>query len=826
MKKTLLLSGSALILTFGTVSAQCVQLFNQGFESGTFALPWVAGAGYTNTIPSVSAPSGTFNLMASGTSGFYVGNYATFTSGQPIYMSWWMRTDVTNAANGYVVVGDANIVSDNGVVFCYFNATSGLRFFNTTGYNHPITANTWYHVEARNMNWTTRTMDIYINNALILTGWAFRSPTATAVDRVHLFNLSASNAEYDEFIIGNPAVVTTSSFTSPSCFGYSDGSATVTVTSGTAPYTYSWAPSGGTNATELGLPAGTYTCTVTDANGCTNATVVTVTEPAAITATTMQTNVSCNGGTNGDAMVMVSGGTPTYTYSWSPSGGNGAMATGLTAGSYTCDVTDANGCTTSATFNITEPSQPLMTAAANNGNVCPGDTAMLIGTAMGGTMNYTYNWMPGNMSGSVASDVPSGPTTYTLLVTDANGCTDTSTTTVLVNTPPTVNLGPDTIVCGGIILDAQNAGGTYLWSDNSTQQVLSVTVGGVYAVTVTDINGCSSIDSVVVSMVTAPSGGIISCSGGNDVCPGDSINLLSVGESGNLDWWVMLVAAPFWQQVGSGNPFNHVPPTLADTGTYQFMAIASNGMCPDDTSNIITVTVHVPPVVLLSDTAACGNSVILDAGNSGANYLWNDNSTQQQLSANASGMYSVVVTDQYGCVGSDTANVTINQNPVVTGMASSMTPCLDDADVTLTGLPAPGTWSGSSVTGNMFDPSIGAGPQIVTYTHTDTNGCSGIYNLTINVNACVGIEENAASGYSVYPNPNNGTFNLVTNSSSETFTIEITDLQGRVVYTSRLNNVQTGTTIQIDLNTETNGTYFMRTITDAQQGVQKIIINK
>lgn len=829
MKKFLLFTGFIAVFTI-SVQAQCVQLLHDGFESGTFTSPWTIGVGsYALTFPNSGAPVGTYNLMmsSSGSGNFYEGVHSVFTPGQPTYMSWWMRTDVTNAANGYVVIGDANMPTDNGVIFCYFNASSQLRFYGSTGFNHPITANTWYHVEARNVNWTARTSDIYVNNVLILTSWPFRSGTATSIDRVHMFSLNPSNPEYDEFVIGNPAVTGSAVSTGTTCFGGNDGSATVTAGGGTGAYTYSWAPTGGTAATATNLLAGTYSCTITDAIGCTNVTTVTVTEPTAISASTTQIDVLCFGGNTGEATLSVSGGSPGYTYLWS-TGWTGATASALTAGVYTYTVTDVAGCAMTQSLSITEPPQ-LVSSAANNGDVCANSAATLVGTATGGTSSYTYTWMPGNLSGSTVNDIPTGPTTYTLMVTDANGCTSSSTTTVLVNTPPTVDLGPDTTVCLGMFLDAQNPGSTYLWNDNSTQQMLGVTASGTYYVTVTDINGCSASDTVNVTVDAQPNGGIISSSGGVDVCPGDSVVFSSTGAAGTIDWWVMLVSAPFWQNFGSGNPFASSP-SVADTGTYQFMAIASNGVCPADTSNIITVIVHVPPVVNLADTVVCGG-VVLDAGNAGPSttYLWSDMSVQSDLTVMQSGSYWVIVTDQFGCTGTDSADVTVNAYPAgVAGSASSFTPCLDDANVILTGTPAGGVWTGPGVTGNTFDPSIGLGTNTPTYTYTDTtNGCAASATITINVNACVGVDEVVKDQeLNVYPNPNNGLFYVAANMDITTLIIEVVNLEGKVVYSSKTSNVQAGSVQQLDLSTQKSGVYLLRINADQQQSTQRIIITK
>ncbi len=206
-----------LSIVFGSspLWAQC-NVLTDDFETGTLATQWQFGTGtYTRNVTSTNPAQGTYSFEQTGSSAFYEGTYATFTSSQPNYISFKMRTNTTTAANGYVVIGDANINTDNGILFCYFNSTSSLRFYGSTGQNFPVNANQWYHVEVQNINWTARTMDIYLDGNLILTSWPFRSGTATSMDRIHLFNLSAATAMYDDIIIGNPPL--TGSVTNTIC---------------------------------------------------------------------------------------------------------------------------------------------------------------------------------------------------------------------------------------------------------------------------------------------------------------------------------------------------------------------------------------------------------------------------------------------------------------------------------------------------------------------------------------------------------------------------------------------------------------------------------
>ena len=219
------------------------------------------------------------------------------------------------------------------------------------------------------------------------------------------------------FTITQPAAILSATTASlgVSCFGGSNGSAGVTASGGTPGYTYLWAPLGGTSATITGRPAGNYTCTITDSNGCTLVKNITINTPAVLSATTIKTDVSCNGGTNGSATVTVSGGTPGYTYSWAPTGGTAATATGLAAGTYTVTVTDANTCQTTATVTINQPATLAVTSAQTNVLCNGGASATASVVVSGGTPGYTYVWSPSGGTSSTAVGLTVG--NYSCLIT-------------------------------------------------------------------------------------------------------------------------------------------------------------------------------------------------------------------------------------------------------------------------------------------------------------------------------------------------------------------------------------------------------------------------
>jgi len=257
-----------------------------------------------------------------------------------------------------------------------------------------------------------------------ITGLSAGNYTVTVTDSSHL-TLTAN------VVITQPAVlgITLNSHTDPLCNG-NTGSATANIaTGGTSPYTYSWTPNGGSNLTTSNLSIGTYTIMVKDNNGCTASANLTITQPPALIATIgLATNVLCNGNTTGSATVTTSGGIPPYTYSWSPSGGSNAMATGLTAGVYTVTITDINNCSITAPAIITQPSAMVITkdsTSVNSTKACNGKASVNVS---GGTAPYTYNWSPGGGT----NDTIRGKCTdrYCCTIIDNNGCKDSICVTI------------------------------------------------------------------------------------------------------------------------------------------------------------------------------------------------------------------------------------------------------------------------------------------------------------------------------------------------------------------------------------------------------------
>lgn len=309
--------------------------------------------------------------------------------------------------------------------------------------------------------------------------------------------------------ITQPSIISlTAGSTNVSCFGGTNGSASVVATGGTGSYTYAWAPSGGTASTASGLGAGTYTCTVTDANLCTKTTAINITAPTALTATvSSSTMIACNGGANGAASILAGGGTPNYTYTWAPTGGNSATATSLTAATYTCTVTDAHSCTKTSTIVITQPTALTASISSISNVSCfGGSNGSATITAGGGTPSYSYSWAPSG--GTAANAISLTASIYTCTVTDANLCT--KTTTVNITQPSFVDVianASSTNLCNGNILtlfgsnSASDPNYTYTWTSGVTNNTpLVATTTTTYTVTGANSSGCTDQGTIAITV--------------------------------------------------------------------------------------------------------------------------------------------------------------------------------------------------------------------------------------------------------------------------------------------------------------------------------------
>ncbi|WCM41012.1 glycine-rich protein [Flavobacterium sp. CBA20B-1] len=446
-----------------------------------------------------------------------------------------------------------------------------------------------------------------------LTGLAAGTYTVTVTDGI-------SRTATETVTITEPdALVSNAVVNNISCNGSNNGTIDITPTGGTAPYTYLWT-TGDTGTSVSNLAPGTYSLTITDANNCTATEDFVITEPTVLVATNAaQTDVSMFGGNDGAATVAASGGTAPYTYMWS-NGATTAAITNLTAGTYTATVTDANGCTATEDFVITQPI-PLMVQSVSQTNVsCNGgsDASASI-VAIGGNAPYTYQWSPSGGTAATATGLSAGM--YSVLVTDHTGNTITENFTITEPAPIVGTVSKTDITCNGAndgTATVSVAGGTapytYLWSNGMMSNMATNLNVGNYTVSITDANGCKTTASVSIAQPTALA---ITGTATNISCFGQNDGAITVSASGGT--------APYsysWSNGQSGTSLS----SLAK-GTYTVTITDANGCSKTETYTIVEPAFVHPPVAVNQSFCIGQNATLADVVITGSTIKWYSAST-------------------------------------------------------------------------------------------------------------------------------------------------------------------------------------------------------
>jgi gliding motility-associated-like protein len=468
------------------------------------------------------------------------------------------------------------------------------------------------------------------------------------------------------------------------------------VAGGTSPYTITWSAStSGTNPI-TGLSPGTYYVTVTDANNCIATDSASLGQPTPVTATITATDsVKCFGQNNGIAMVLAGGGRPPYAYQWSGSASVTDSATDLIAGPQTVTVTDASGCTATASFSIDQPLQIIVTITTTPAHCATSNDGTATAIVSNGTPPYTYTWdaaAPG--TNSTISSLASGP--HTLTVTDVNGCFTQQTFTIDTLYVLHISLVADSVTCyGGHNGDATvtvangNPNFTYVWrpSGDATNPATGLSAG-VQTVTVTDSYRCTAIDSIPVYQ---PAQIVVSHSFINPLCYGDrngKIWLSAAGGSGSYTYTYL----------GTSHPMTDTLTGLP-SGTYIITVTDTKGCTQNDT---VTLADPAKLQMYASQTAiTCANAAngIIHVGATGGTpaytFSWSTGGNSDTVRNNLPpGVYVITVTDANGCT-SDTTETLIAPPPIIViALTADSTSCPDSADghisITVTG-GTPGT---------------------------------------------------------------------------------------------------------------------------------------
>jgi subtilisin-like proprotein convertase family protein len=509
--------------------------------------------------------------------------------------------------------------------------------------------------------------------------------------------------------------------------GNAQGSIDITITGGNTPYTYSWS-NGGNTQDLVNLSAGTYSCVITDQSGCMISTpTYTVNNQSggfSIFNTDADDEVCSNGA--GSITLFLSGGSAPYTYTWS-TGANTSSLSNLSAGTYSCTVADASGCSVN-TGNITivnDPGTLALTNVASMPETCGNGAGSLSVSFTGGTSPYSIQWSTGATTSTIVN-LSAG--SYTCQVTDAQGCVTGTSASVSNNAGTLVinNMIASNETCGDQTgaVSLLTGGGTaplsYSWSNGATSQNISNLHAGTFSVTVTDANGCTANNSVVVGNNAGTlAAGITSQS--SPLC-GNSNGAINITVSGGT-----LPYTYAWSNGAGSEDISGLAP-----GSYS--CTITDGAGCKVIIGPVTLTNSSGSLAIATNTVTnevCNNnqgavSLAVSGGTTPYVYAWSNGGNTPAISNLNSGVYTVSVTDGSGC--STTGSYTVGNSAgtlAITNASVSDEICNNNAgaiNITVSGATAPYTytWSNGATTQNLSGLSNGSYSVIV----SSSNGCS------------------------------------------------------------------------------------------------------
>jgi gliding motility-associated-like protein len=598
-----------------------------------------------------------------------------------------------------------------------------------------------------------------------------------------------------------PALTVSLSKTDVDCYGANTGSVSVDTNSigGVGPYSYTWSPPATNTPTISGLGVGTYSVVVSDSRGCTTTGSITVNQPDSLRISSLLFDVECNGGANGRIDITVSGGSTPYIYAWT--GGITSSSediSGLSGGTYDLMVMDNQGCMKMQSFTINEPA-PLATTFTNINARCFGESsASSTVNITGGTSPYNILWNTFATSATI-SGINAG--TYTVIITDDNGCIHNNTTTITQPSQMILsNIGITNNRCygfdsGTVFFSVLGGMGTldYVWNTGLPFTNNHPNLGaGLYNVVITDDSGCFVIENFTI---TEPTAFITNINGNSPTCNDNSTGFAVVTALGSTP--------PYNYTWNTSPPQSGIMATNLGAGTYTVTITDLNSCTVSDT---VTITAPAPinvttvPLSVKCFGASDGKvTVSATGGTMPYKYILNGIlQTDSMFTGLTAGNYIIVVEDNNDCVGNTTfsiaqpSNYSMNptatpaviQRGMTTQLNANITSPLPIVSVAWNAYPSgnPLDFSACGVASNCQTPT--ASPiENTTYEiiSTDSNSCVLVDSISVVV-----LQEKAVfipTAFSPNGDGKNETFDFQILGAKEV-AVSIWNRWGEIVYTN------------------------------------------
>ncbi len=668
-----------------------------------------------------TSPTGTASVMASGGQSpyTYAWSYSSQTAQNLSNLPTGLYTVTVTDATNCQVIASANIgqLASLSVsasiqpISCSGGSDGGIDL--TVLSNDPN--------NSFNYNWS--------NNATTqdLTNLSAGSYQVTVSDQNGCSSSGSFNMTSPTPVSANTTVM------SISCHGGNDGIITANASGGGGFYMYQWANNLGNSGTINNISTGNYSVTITDSKGCTASTSTFVGEPNPLIITLSSTPVACSGNATGSITTSATGGTGSYSFNWDNGIGNVQNPTNLSAGIYNITVTDGNGCIKTASTTISQLSTvnvaiqnaiDLTCNGANDGSISLSIT--------NGIAPFSYNWTNGIGNTPNPTNLSAG--NYAVTITDANGCTATTSTTLTQPTPLIINPITNPTSCNGnndgavaLIINGGTAPFSYNWSNGiANTNIANNLLAGNYSVTVTDVNNCSAVTTAVVTQPTSISASLVS----TDLnCFGSNNGSISTSVTGGT--------APYNYTWNNGVTNIPNPNNLA-AGVYNLIVSDNNG-CTSTTTTTISAPSQTQITMTATDLSCFGVndgsiSTSVTGGTQPYSFTWNNGAPAIQspsgLSAN---LYTGVIIDANNCIL--TQSIIVAEPAEVNLMTANISPpTCNNSNGTMSviaggGVP-PYNYQWSNNTGITTNTTVANNLSngIYQVSVTDENGCSDAIN--------------------------------------------------------------------------------------------------